>query len=82
MSGHNGPGFDGNFVYCEFWKLEKVNKTKTKFSLRPQGRTCNARFVTARFVIARFAFARFVIARFIMARFVIARFLLFDYLKI
>ena len=24
VSGHNGQVFDGNFVYCEFWKLEKV----------------------------------------------------------
>jgi hypothetical protein len=24
VSGHNGQVFDGNFDYCEFWKLEKV----------------------------------------------------------
>ena len=25
VSFHNGPVFDGNLVYCEFWKLEKVS---------------------------------------------------------
>ena len=24
VQGHNGQVFDGNFVYCEFLKLEKV----------------------------------------------------------
>ena len=26
VSGHNGQVFDGNFVYCEFRKLEKVGE--------------------------------------------------------
>ena len=26
VSGHNGQVFDGNFVYCEFRKLEKIGE--------------------------------------------------------
>ena len=34
VSGHNGPVFDRNLVYCEFWKLEKVagKRVKLKWS--------------------------------------------------